>query len=115
MMLPPTRPAVEQRTAPRVPARFEVYYGIGKEHLRGSTYDISSGGIGLVVEKSCLVNSEINLRFRAPGAKRELVFMKGVVRWACGHRMGVQLMHVKETDQQRILELVEHLARQQIK
>jgi len=103
----------ERRAEPRIPVCFEVHYGVGSEQLRGSTYDISSGGIGLLGEKSYPAGTEINVHFRAPGASHGLLHMKAVVRWSTGNRLGLQLVNVKPSDHRKILELVERLAGKQ--
>jgi len=100
----------EKRAEPRLPAHFEVHYRVGGEQVRGWAYDISSGGLGLLGERSYPAGSEINVQFEGAGAKGSLLRVKGVVRWSSGQRMGVELVNVAPAYHQRILEIVERLA-----
>jgi c-di-GMP-binding flagellar brake protein YcgR len=105
----PTPSGIERRQSPRANAQFDVRYGQGAELNEAQVCDISATGIGLVGPKVYGVGDEIELRFRQPDGKADLLAMKAKVRHSTGQRMGLEFVNVPTSDHLRIRDMIKRL------
>ena len=105
----PAPSGIERRQSPRANAQFDVRYGQGAEMFDAQTCDISATGIGLMGPKQYAVGQEIELRFRQPDGKADLLAMKAKVRHSTGQRMGLEFVNVPTSDHLRIRDMIKRL------
>lgn len=93
-----------RRRHTRVPLRTEVTCEVGTRTLRGTTWNLSQGGIQVEAD-SLRARDTVRLSFRLP-ISEITVEAVGVVAWAGEKRQGIQFTNVNTVHQQSIRDFV---------
>ena len=96
----------DRRTSPRVTLGIPVAYRFGNTIATGVTLSVSHGGVAVRTTSPLDADAVVRVRFRLPGASKE-VEADARVAWAeCGRGMGLEFTHVVEPDQRVIDDFV---------
>jgi uncharacterized protein (TIGR02266 family) len=90
----------------RVPLQTEVTCQIGDQTLRGTSSNISQGGILFEVGRSLSLGTAVRLSFRLPGRELRIDVTGVVARFDDKQRAGVRFTHIGSRELQIIQELV---------
>jgi two-component system chemotaxis response regulator CheY len=96
-----------RRSSPRVVLGIPVAYRFGDTITAALTLNLGKGGISVRTMSPLPAGSPVRLRFRLPGAKREIE-ADAAVTW-CDHRigMGLEFQRLEALDQESVAEFVD--------
>jgi uncharacterized protein (TIGR02266 family) len=96
-----------RRSSPRVVLSIPVAYRFGDTITAALTLNLGKGGISVRTMSPLAVSSKVRLRFRLPGAKREIEAQASVT-W-CDRRigMGLEFERLEVLDQESVNEFVD--------
>jgi c-di-GMP-binding flagellar brake protein YcgR len=102
-----------RRAFPRWQADFEVRYGLGKDLLVGTPFEIGEGGLSFQVEKMFPLESEVDIQYRLgrSDSKEEWVSVRGVVRHAAEQTLGVEFLNLRRNDRLKIIDFINERAK----
>jgi hypothetical protein len=97
----------EQRTEPRVGVQFQALVsGSVESEGRGTILDLSRNGCRLESQLLMLPGLSLELRIAVPGLEWALMIDGADVQWADEDRAGLAFVRMRETERQRLSELV---------
>lgn len=100
----------ERRRYRRVAVSLDVLCAWDGERVRGTTANLSPGGILLCVEKTPPPGVDITLALDLPGAERRLELVGKVARVVKGVGAGVQFTQYRSGDRRRLADFVARMA-----
>ena len=102
----------ELRLFERLPATFEISYGVADHLLAGQAVDLSEGGMAFTGPEIYPVETDLEIHCRLQDT---WVKVHGVVRRLAGKNMGVQFTNLADAERDRIREYVRALEGQPLR
>ena len=99
--------SADKRAAARLPIETTVRYGSDGEIEGGRGFDLSENGIGFQGDRALAVGTAIEIEFRM-NSSHQWFKVKGVVRRATHHGMGVEFLGIGPTIKSQILKAIYH-------
>jgi PilZ domain len=102
-----------RRAFPRWQANFEVRYGLGKDLLVGTPFELGEGGLSFHAEKMFPLESEVDIQYRLGGgdSQAEWVAVKAIVRHAADQKLGVEFLNLRRNDRLKIVDFINEKAK----
>lgn len=102
---------MEKRAHPRYPVRYLAHCWRGEQRTTGITVNLSEGGCAVQTYIPLPEQAYLELQLFLPGHRDPLEIGSAAVRWAIQNTAGLEFLHVAPKEYERLLALVESLAR----